>query len=76
MSSDLYGLIAGVIFAVYGMARTSLVAGPEGEGFFFDALSVVVLATAPPLCSDRFSLVVGLVPTVLYLSMLYFISDS
>ena len=45
-------LTAFVIFAVYVMARTSLVAALEDErheGFFVSALTVVGLATAAPL---------------------------
>ena len=54
MSNDLSNLTACVVFAVYGMARTSLVAALEEEEFLFGALTIVGLTTATPLCSDHF----------------------
>ena len=49
VSSGLSGLTACVIFAVYGMTRTSLVAALEEEGFSVSALTVVDLSTETPL---------------------------
>ena len=43
-----------VVLAVYGMAHTSLVAPLEEGSFSVGALTVFGLATATPLCSDRF----------------------
>ena len=49
VSSDWSGLIACMIFDVYGMARKYLVAALEEEGFYVGALTVFGLATATPL---------------------------
>ena len=59
-------------FAVYSMARTSLMAALKEEGFFVGALTVVGFATAT--LSDL--IVVGPVSTIIYLLVLYFISMS